>query len=211
MSRTHPHDDARKPARNLALGGSADTRQRGLAGLFQGCDWNALARACGYRNLDKGRRRLQALAAGDLRLYETLRGGLVTGLGLPLARLDTLVQAELDHRQRAADADFVPHIVWLTEHRVPTSITQAGLIGACRMRILLPENGQPLSMLRQAIQACPDHVPFFGRVLGFRLNYRPDASAEFNRHGDFLRRHDRAIPAGTSTGDHVRLGALLMP
>ena len=183
-----------------------------LAELFAGRrDWNALARACGYRNLDKGRRRLRELAAGDLRLYETLRVGLAHGLGLPLARLDAGIQAELDHRQRAADAAFVPHVVWLTEHRRPTSLTMAGLIGACRMRIFQPDNGQPLSMLRQAIQACPGQVPFFGRVLGFRLNYRPDASAEFTRRGEFLRRHDPAIPAGASTGDHVRLGALLMP
>ncbi|MFA7542576.1 MAG: hypothetical protein WCZ02_10910, partial [Lysobacterales bacterium] len=91
------------------------------------------------------------------------------------------------------------------------SITLAGLIGAGQMRVFLPGSDKPLAMLRQAIRACPEHVPLFGKVLGFRLNYRPDACAEFNRRGDCLRWRDLAVPAGHSSGGSVRLGALLMP
>ena len=156
-----------------------------------GLDWNELARRCHYINLNKGSRRLRALAAGDLRNYESLRNSLADALKVDATRLDAVAEAareymcrvEIAARRAAHDAwrqAFVPYVTWKTELRRPTSTTCAALIEGNGRMLKLPEHKNPLNMIAEAVRRCPDELPLWGKVTGFYLNLSPDLSLEFD-------------------------------
>lgn len=174
-------------------------------------DRNALARCCGWRNLAKGRRRLQALAEGDLRLYSTIREALAHGLTMELSALDAVVAAMRERQAEQGAATFVPHVIWRTENSRPAGICLAAFTGMGARLRFQPGRHEPLAMLTEAVANCPDGIPLFGRVVGFVINYRPDLAICFDRHGRPEREHDAAIVAGMATGTAARLGNILMP
>lgn len=182
-----------------------------LRALFDAAgDRNALAQRCGWGNLDKGRRRLQALADGDLRLYPAFRERVARGLALDVAVVDAAAAAMRARQDEAAARAFVPHVIWRTEHSRPTSITlavMAGMVGRLRFQ---PRSRHPLRMLAEAVAHCPEQVPFFGRVDGFVINYRPDLSIAFDRRGRPLSERDRSVRSGRAAGMAARLQGVVM-
>ncbi|MFB9069555.1 hypothetical protein [Pseudofulvimonas gallinarii] len=118
-------------------------------------DRNTLARRCGWMNLDKGRRRLQALVDGDLRHYEDFREALARGLGISAAQLDAVVDAQRHREARRAARDFVPHVVWRTAQSRPSGITLAVAFGFVSRLRFDPVDRTPLAMLRDAVARCP--------------------------------------------------------
>lgn len=173
--------------------------------IRSGLDWNELARRCHYINLNKGSRRLRALAAGDLRNYESLRNSLADALKVDVTRLDAAAEAareetrrvEITARRAAHDAwrkAFVPHVMWKTELRRPISITCAALIEGNGRMLKLPEHENPLDMIAEAVKRCPAELPLWGKVTGFYLNLSPDLSLEYNRSGSVVRQIEHANP-----------------
>lgn len=180
-----------------------------LAGLIEarraalGLGEEAFLRAIGYRDIAKGRRRLAAFARA-----EGLRG--VEHMVKPMARAlevapDTVRRAVREtHAMAEAKAEaayaarFVPHAVLRTERRVPTQIALAGITGMPARLILRFEAGTPpVSWMPQARAALPERLPFYGRVLGFWINYRPDHAVAFDREGNPLAIAGRAVRTGT--------------
>ena len=202
MSRSSP-----EPARVDDQDASPDLRA-----LFDAAgDRNALVARCGWRNIHKGRRRLQALVDGDLRLYENFRECLARALNVDVAVVDAAADVERGRQAAIAAREFVPHVLWRTEHSRPTSITMAiisGMVGRLRYRTA---SDHPLHMLAEAIANCPAQIPFFGRVTGFVINYRYDLSIAFDRQGRPLREQPRSIQSGQGAGFAARLGDVVMP
>lgn len=172
-------------------------------------DRNTLARRCGWMNLDKGRRRLQALVDGDLRHYEDFREALARGLGISAAQLDAVVDAQRHREARRAARDFVPHVVWRTAQSRPSGITLAVAFGFVSRLRFDPVDRTPLAMLREAVARCPGELPFFGRVTGFVINYRPDLAIHFDRRGHPLRELHRPAGIGLAGGIAARMRGVL--
>jgi hypothetical protein len=159
-----------------------------------------LARACGYANVSKGVRRIEALSDGDLHDFESLKLLLAKGLDLDIADLET---AAADTRyikwareDRAYRRGFEPHVIWKTALTIPRPIAIAGVIGASRMLKFIPATGHALKISAEALANCPDGVPCYGRVTGFYVNYSPDRAVEFNREGEPLSVLDAAVRPG---------------
>ena len=100
-------------------------------------------------------------------------------------------RAEADWR-----AAFRPHAVLQTESTVPSSITMCVISGGAeRWRIIpLDLSRAPASFAGQVLAALPDRtepstdgargVTFFGRALGFYVNYTPDRCVRFDLAGE---------------------------
>ncbi len=162
-----------------------------------------LAEKCGYANIAKGVRRLEALANGDLSNFESLKISLAEALGIDL---DQLVAAATDTRyiqwarqDRAYRREFEPHVIWKTTLTRPSPITIAGMIGASRGLKYLPSNKHPLKISVEAVANCPRGVPCYGQVTGFYVNYSPDQAVEFDREGEALSVLDTAVRPGYAT------------
>lgn len=170
---------------------------------------NTIASRCGYTALDKGRRRLAALADGDLTLYPQMREALAAALGVSLEELDAAAEAVRAHHRGEKRRQFVPHIVWQTERHRPSQVALAAVTGAADLRRRVPQSSNPIHMHAEAVASCPDQIPFFGKVVGFHLNYSLDSSASFDRHGNPLALNDHAISTGHGSGQAAALARLL--
>lgn len=137
-----------------------------------GISSNKLLQRMGYANLQKGRRRLQEIEAGNLRVARLLKERLAAGLDLPIETVSTVIEAERDSQTRAEEAAyrtaFRPHAVLITERTRPSSIAMAGLIRAERFLIIrFPEDLCPADRVSYVVGELPEGVPLFGRVVGF--------------------------------------------
>src|SRR6516162_2576553 len=95
-----------------------------------------LVRRAGYRNIDKGLRRLEALMAGDLRTTKTLIDALPTALDLSP---EVVARAIEDTRQTIAEAEaearatFKPHAMIISERVRPSPLFIAAIMGVNRI------------------------------------------------------------------------------
>lgn len=180
-----------QPAPPLPIAALIDRRCAEL-----GLDPSGLVRACGYSNVTKGLRRLDALRDGRLRRTDGLVGGLPAGLGVEPPVVEAALEAtraELRKRDEAAyRARFVPHAVVLTDRSVPRPIFVAAFIGVERiLRIDFDLARDRASYPAQALAALKDRmggpggrgVPAFGTVTGFVVNYAPDRAVRFGLDG----------------------------
>ena len=108
-----------------------------------------------------------------------------------------------DERRREAEraeaewrAAFRPHAVLHTERTMPSSITMCVVSGGAERWLIvrLDLSRPPASFAGQVLAALPDRtnlgadgtrgVMFFGRVLGFYVNYTPDRCVRFDIAGE---------------------------
>lgn len=147
-----------------------------------------LVRRMGYKNLSKGLKRLKALEDGDLEHADALLGPLATGLGVTMEEAAQVITAEREAQRRAQEAErrakFRPQALLRTELTRPSSITMAAMVGADRyLWIDFPEGIGSESYLDHVLMNLPESVMFFGKVVGFVINYTPDLSIEYGLDG----------------------------
>lgn len=163
-----------------------------------------LLRALGYRDLAKGKRRLAAFRKG-----EGLKG--IDHLIKPLARAlrveDFVIRAAIyeteailrrEERARYA-ASFRPHAILKTENTIPRPIFSAAVCRADKWRVVEFDAGlSPVLYVDKVLSDLPEGLPFWGRVLGFWINYTPDRCVEFDRAGHPVKVLDQAVRVGTA-------------
>jgi hypothetical protein len=175
-----------------------------------------VVRRCGYRNLSKGLRRLDALYAGELEgeAPAAIIRCLPEALGVDQEIVDAVVSATreiIDARMRAVAAvreaawraTFEPHAYLVTERAVPMPITICALTGGPDrwLRITLDTTRPPLTFAQQAIAAVRREaaIPFYGAVIGVIVNYSPDRAVRFDLEGNPVHVYDRAYSPGEIT------------
>jgi hypothetical protein len=186
-------------------------RQRQKLGLGMG----GIAIRCGC-DPSKGARLLYAIGQGDVRhprAQELLRR-LPTALDLPRAEVDEALAQTLRLNQKKRleeearwDADwrasFRPNAYFDTESQIPTQITIFLITGGPDQYLkIAPDLRQPpMTFASQATKVVKetDHVPFFGKPVGFFINYSPDSAIRFGLGGEPIDAFDRAYNPGSVT------------
>ncbi len=145
----------------------------------------ALFEALGFRSHVKGTALMERLAKEDLRGVEHLRRPLSAALGVPQAEIDAAIAASRERKWQREDAEwraeFRPHAVLTTTHRIPQPIFAAALTGSERMLFIELPPDLPVQRWPRAIAASlPEGVPGFGWVTGFVINYTPDRAVRFD-------------------------------
>ena len=175
-----------------------------------------VVRRCGYRNLSKGLRRLDALYAGEFEgpAPTAIIRRLPEALEVDQETVDAVVSAtkEIIHaRMRAAAAareaawraTFEPHAYLVTERAMPTQITMCALTGGPDrwLRIALDTTRPLLTFAEQALAAARREgaVLFYGAVTGAIVNYSPDRAVCFDLEGNPVRVYDQAYSPGAVT------------
>lgn len=162
-----------------------------------------LLRALGYRDLVKGRRRLEAFRNAD-----GLNG--IDHLIKPLARAlkvevfvvrAAISETEAIVRRRGKEryaATFRPHAILKTENTIPRPIFSAAVCRADRWRVIEFDEGlSPVLYEGKVLSNLPEGLPFWGRVHGFWINYTPDRCVEFDRAGTPVGERTEAVRIGT--------------
>lgn len=165
-----------------------------------------LAQRMGYESTaSTGIHRLNALLNGDLKKFDNLKEPLLQGLALDE---QTLTNAVVDSRyvlwardDREYRRNFVPHIVWQTESRIPRSIAMAAT-GTWRDIYFYPESNRPQDWSEEASAQCPTGLALYGRVHGFWVNYSPDCAVSFNPRGEPMDVFDKAVRPGVPSSSH---------
>lgn len=178
-----------------------ETRRRAL-----GLSKSDLVRRLGYRNIDKGLRRLHLVCDGRFEHAEGLLRALPDALELDPVVAEAAVAETLEQLQRARDAvwraTFVPHAAILTERTRPEPIFVAAVIGVHRiLRIDFDLNADRSTFVHQALvgirarvrrwnrDSIPNmplgnyQLPAFGHVTGFVINYEPERAVRFDFDG----------------------------
>jgi hypothetical protein len=183
-----------------------------------GLDEEALGYRLGYGNPLRAAGRVHALCYGHLtsRKSRNALTRLPDALEVPSDIVDRAVvateQVLADHKcrkeeerrsaqaKREADwvARFRPHAVIHTERTVPSQITICGLTGGPERWLVIPldRSQPPVTFAQQALGRLPTHVPFFGKVLGFTVNYAPDQAIRFDLAGHPIEVLPKAYRAG---------------
>jgi hypothetical protein len=175
-----------------------------------------VVRRCGYRNLSKGLRRLDALYAGEFEgaAPAAIIRRLPEALEVDQETVDAVISATREivgararsataAREAAWRATFEPHAYFVTERAVPTQITICALTGGADrwLRVALDTTRPPLTFAEQALaEARRECVkPFYGAVTGVIVNYSPDRAVRFDLEGDPVCVYDRAYSPGATT------------
>jgi hypothetical protein len=158
-----------------------------------------IVRRAGYRSINGGLRRLDDLCHGDLtQKTRFLRDGLPGALELPPDQVQEAFEAtqlQLDEEERARIEEegrwyreqFKPHVIWVTEFDRPSSITMAAFYGIERLlRFDLDADLGEGTFVSQATAAMPSSVNFFGKVVGFYINFTPDRCVQHDREGNVV-------------------------
>ncbi len=160
-----------------------------------------LARRCGFKNLAKGMRRLDAVCKGDIDSPSSRM--ILTALPTALDVEEGIVQAAvretaetLEQMDRTAAADresawrasFQPHGYLCGSTERPSSITICGFTGGPErwLKIPLDCSKPPVTFTAQAmavVRRTPT-ITFFGRTTGFIINYSPDDAVRFDLRGN---------------------------
>ena len=174
---------------------------------------NELARRCGFKNLDKGLRRIDGVCHGDLdspgakMVLDNLAAALevdkvvveeaITATAEIIADANRRAEAE---REAAWRASFKPHAYLVGSQNRPSQITFYGMTGGPErwLKIPLDLSQPPVTYAVQAHEfvAKTPSVPFFGPTTGFVVNYTPDSAVSFDLDGNPVEHFDRAYRPG---------------
>ena len=175
--------------------------------------------ALGYRNLNKGIRRLQELeesgfwsSKDQVRiLVNTLQVGLITLLKALSAtrranRNERLQQEALAHENWVQS--FVPHAFCIGDREIPSPIFVVAYMGADRILgipfdISLPQQ----TWVEQILKVLPKQVPAFGNVIGFVINYAPDKAIYYDRCGNQVKSTSKPHKLGKAS---LKIGKALL-
>ena len=95
---------------------------------------------------------------------------------------------------------YVPNVVLETEFTRPSSIWAVAVLGTDRLLRIELDIGLPsATFVRQALKALPKTVPYFGRVIAFRINYKPTFSVKYSLDGKPLATYDEPATIGAAT------------
>ena len=172
-----------------------------------------LARRCGFKNVEKGIRRIDGVCHGDLDSQGAKKviDPLAAALEVKKEEVDDAIcstakiiaeaerRAEAEH-EAAWRASFKPHAYLVGTDRRPSQITIYGITGGARrwLRIPLDLSRASLTFASQAhtfVKKTP-FVPFHGRTTGFIVNYSPDHAVRFDLDGDPVENFERAYVPG---------------
>lgn len=145
----------------------------------------------GYKNVSKGLNRLHQLYQGEFGYDDFLLARLPEALqmapsDLRAAKTKAVQNAALEARRQELRR-FKPHAVFLTEHRIPSQIVIAAIIGADRHRYMFFDyKTDPRSFRSIVLEAMPASIPMFGRVVGFVINHSPTYAIEYDAGGKLI-------------------------
>ncbi len=157
-----------------------------------------LARRCGFANVNKGLRRIDAMCTGDLNsqcarmILEKLPMALEMAHDvIAVAVADTLDQCKgrAVAQQKAARCEsFKPHAYLCGTETKPSSITVYGFSGGPErwLRIPIDCSRPPITYATQALAVVRNTpaVHFFGPTTGFIVNYSPNRAVRFDLGGN---------------------------
>ncbi len=176
-----------------------------------GLSRSELVRQCGYRNIAKGIRRLDELYEGDLQRTTSLLLGLAVALELSpdvvqRALNETREQLEERASRAAANAEaawraaFKPHGILLGMDTRPSQALIFNITGGAErwLRIPFDQSQPPVTYAEQALAVVrkTPFVHFFGRTMGFIVNYMPDHAVCFDCEGRPVEKLTRAYRPG---------------
>lgn len=126
-----------------------------------------LVKRLGYKNLGKGLNRLQKLYAGEFDPAGHILNHLPHAIETEKTLVDEAYQKTLERARsqkiRQAQLNFKLHALYLTEHRVPTQITLAGISGAVQQRYVYFEpNDDPQNYKEIALARRPEKISSLG-------------------------------------------------
>jgi hypothetical protein len=185
-----------------------ETRQKQL-----GVGRNELARRCGFKNLNKGLRRIDGVCHADLdspgakMVIDALPAALevdkkvveeaIAATAEIIAETNRLAEAKRDAAWRES---FKPHAYLVGSQNRPSQITFYGMTGGPErwLKIPLDLSQPPVTYAVQAYEfvAKTPFVPFFGPTKGFIVNYTPDSAVRFDLDGNPVEHFDRAYISG---------------
>jgi len=174
---------------------------------------NELARRCGFKNLDKGLRRIDGVCQGDLdspgakMVLDNLAVALevdkvvveeaIAATAEVIADANRLAEAK---REAAWRKSFKPHAYLVGSTNRPSQITFYGMTGGAErwLKIPLDLSQPPVTYALQAHEfvAKTPFVPYHGRTTGFIVNYTPNSAVRFDLDGNPVEHFDRAYIPG---------------
>ena len=175
-----------------------------------------LALRCGFKNVAKGLRRIDAVCNGDI----SSKGATMVIDAIPAAleidknKVDEALQKtakiieEAEQSAAAAGeaawrASFLPCAYLLGTNTRPSSITLCGISGGPKRWLTIPldTSRPPETFAAQALAVAKETptVPFFGRTTGVIVNYTPDSAVRFDLDGAPVQEFDQAYEPGQVT------------
>ena len=168
-----------------------------------------LARRCGFKNIAKGIRRIDAVCHGDLASQgaKTVLDALATALEVDKEVIEAALHAtaeiiaEAEHsaeaeRDAAWRASFAPHAYLLGTVDRPSQRFAYGLTGGAKRWLEIPlDRSQPPVTFAVQAAAFAKKMPrtaFHGPTTGFIVNYTPDCAVRFDIDGNPVEHFDRA-------------------
>src|SRR5665213_1964704 len=180
-----------------------------------------LARMCGFKNVDKGIRRIESVCRGDLGspAAKMVLGALPTALNIDKATVEIAIRETADiitdaqrcaaaKREAAWRASFIPHAYLIGTKTRPSQITIYGLTGGAERWLKIPlDLSQPVTFVAQAVSVAKRTplAPFHGPTTGFIVNYTPDSAVRFDLGGNPIEHLDRAYVPGQFERDEIAL------
>src|SRR5665213_1775059 len=172
-----------------------------------------LARLCGFKNVDKGIRRMDSVCRGDLnsQAAKMVIDALPTALNIDKAAVEIAIRETADiiadakrraaaKREAAWRASFIPHAYLIGTQTRPSQITIYGLTGGAErwLKIPLDLSQPPVTFVAQAVSVAKRTplAPFHGTTTGFIVNYTPDSAVRFDLGGNPIEHFDRAYVPG---------------
>ena len=172
-----------------------------------------LADRCGFKNIVKGIRRIDAICNGDLTspASRMVLDALPLALELDKESVDAAVCSTAEiiaegerhaeaEREAAWRASFVPHAYLLGSAERPSQLFAYGLTGGAErwLKIPLDISKSPLTFAAQAhaFAVKTPRTAFHGPTTGFIVNYTPDSSVRFDIDGNPVEEFDRAYRPG---------------
>ena len=172
-----------------------------------------LARQCGFNNVAKGIRRIDAICQGDMESpgAKMVLDALPTALEVDKESVEAAIcataaiiaeaerRAEVE-REAAWRASFVPHAYLHGSQNRPSQLFIYGVSGGAEkwLKIPLDLSMPPVTFAAQAltfVKKTPQ-VPFFGSTTGFIVNYTPDHAVRFDIDGNPVEHFDGAYRPG---------------
>jgi hypothetical protein len=174
------------------------------------------ARRCGFKNVNKAIRRIEAMFGGDLDspsagiILKALPTALEMGEDIvSVAIRETAALLKQKERMAAAERDaawrtsFKPHAYLLGTATRPSSITIFGISGGAErwLKIPLDCSQLPITFATQALAVVrkTPTINFFGPTTGFIVNYTPDHAVRFDLQGNPVESFLRAYCPGPVT------------